>query len=612
MKRIIALVTALLLLSNVFVFTVSAADVDITSVVYPTDKTSYAVGDTVKVTGTCTTGKDIVIRIYNEKDSLIFTDVILAPDNTTGTYEFTGFQVPSTTSTGSLTYKIVVSVEQDGTETTNIATAPMEINKVSTPDPIPDPIPGPGPGPGPKPNEMTSWVHHSKTEKEEDKELTADKDPLNPDKQNDKLWDKVNDVDTDKEAEKAINDITKQTDAEDLKDETARNNVATAAETMIANIGSKTVKVSSGNKLSLSGSTITTNDLSKLDNTMAVVEKAIKNNKITLNRTLAKELVLNVKFNNKSKATVAISKDLVDKLVAAKVDVLTLKDSDFSMSYTIADLNEMLGDKKEISFELDKSGLTGTTKKIAVTFDTDKTQVVKIAFPGLDGDNKYMAIVDENGNPIGGRYNPATGAIEAKIAASGEYQVINNEKDFDDIKNKSKEMQESIKILAAKGIIEGTSETTFNPDDSISRAEIAALLLRVLSQDDPNADGGFADVKKSDWFYGTAGSSKAYGMIMGFEDNTFRGNTVIAKDQILTIASRVLKREMSYKTPTNVAEYLTYADAGQIADWAKDDIALATMANIVTRSENNLIEPTEEMTRGEAALIIMRLFYKIW
>lgn len=608
MKRIIALVTALLLLSNLFVFTVSAAEVNITSVVYPTDKTSYAVGDTVKITGICTTGKDIVIRIYNEKDSLIFTDVILAPDNTTGTFEFTGFTIPSTSSQGLLNYKVVVSEEQDDAETTNIDTETMAIN-----------IPtggssggSSGGGGGGTTTTMTSWVNHSKNEKEEDKDLTADKDPLNPDNQNDKLWDKVNNVKNYKEAEKAITDITKQTSEEDLKDENARNNVATAAETMIANIGAKTVKVSSSNKLSLSSSTITSNDLSKLDNTMAVVEKAIKNNKITLNRSLAKELVLNVKFDNKSKASVAISKDLVDKLVAAKVDLLTLKDSDFSMSYTITDLTEMLGVKEEITFELDKSGLTGKTRKIAVNFDTDRTQIVKIAFTGLKEDTKYMAIVDENGNPVGGRYNPATGVVEAKINASGVYQVVNNEKDFNDIKDKSREMQESIKILASKGIIEGTSETEFSPDDSISRAEIAALLLRVLSRDDPNADGGFADVKKSDWFYGTAGSSKNYGMIMGFEDNTFRGNAVIAKDQILTISSRVLKKEMSYKTPTNIAEYLTYVDADQIADWAKEDIALATMANIVTRSENNKIESTENMTRGEAALIIMRLFYKIW
>ena len=74
-------------------------------------------------------------------------------------------------------------------------------------------------------------------------------------------------------------------------------------------------------------------------------------------------------------------------------------------------------------------------------------------------------------------------------------------------------MQESIKILAAKGIIEGTSAKEFSPDDTITRAEIAALLLRVLSQVNPNADGEFKDVKKSDWFYGTAGSAKNYGLI---------------------------------------------------------------------------------------------------
>ena len=101
-------------------------------------------------------------------------------------------------------------------------------------------------------------------------------------------------------------------------------------------------------------------------------------------------------------------------------------------------------------------------------------------------------------------------------------------------------------------------------------------------------------------------------MIVGFEDNTFRGNDVIAKDQILTISSRVLQKEMRYKTPENVDEWLAFSDAVTIADWAKNDIALATMANIITRTADNKIYANEDMTRGDAALIIMRLFYKIW
>src|SRR5699024_2785182 len=108
----------------------------------------------------------------------------------------------------------------------------------------------------------------------------------------------------------------------------------------------------------------------------------------------------------------------------------------------------------------------------------------------------------------GGKYNPATGTLEAKLSESGIYKVVNNEKDFADIKDKSAEMQEAIKVLASKGIINGTTATTFAPDSTISRAEVTALLMRTISLLDPNANGNFADVNTSNWYCGAAGSAK--------------------------------------------------------------------------------------------------------
>lgn len=406
---------------------------------------------------------------------------------------------------------------------------------------------------------------------------------------------------------------TAATDPAAMKLESVRNTIAISVETMMANISSKRVRAdSSSNELVLKETSVSDSDLKKYADTEKTLMDSVSENKITLNRDLNKEYIVNTSFKTTSPAKITIYKKFVEKLEKAGIETLTINDSNFRVSYTMTELNEMLGGKDVVSFEINMTNAAGSTKKLTVNFDTDKTQTVKISFPGLSGDSKYMAIVDENGNPVGGRYNPATGAIEAKISESGAYQIVNNEKDFDDIKHLSEEMQESIKILAAKGIIEGTSAREFSPEDSISRAEVAALLLRLLSQIDPNADGEFADVKKSDWFYGTAGSAKNYGMILGFEDNTFRGNMTIAKDQILTVSSRILKREMKYKTPENISEWLTFADAGKIAGWAREDIALAAMANIITRSEDNRINSSEDMTRGDAALIIMRLFYKIW
>lgn len=207
------------------------------------------------------------------------------------------------------------------------------------------------------------------------------------------------------------------------------------------------------------------------------------------------------------------------------------------------------------------------TNKIAVDFgNKNTTEKIKISFPNMDKNKKYIAVVDENGNAIGGKYNPITGELSAKIEKSGIYTVIDNEKNFEDIKYKSAEMQEAIKLLASKGIISGTSETKFSPDKSISRAEVAAIILRTLSKLDQNADGGFSDVTKQNWYYGAAGSAKQTGIISGYPDNTFRGNVVIPKVQIVSVTARVLKNEMNYFDVTDAEKILSvYGDSANIA-----------------------------------------------
>ena len=250
---------------------------------------------------------------------------------------------------------------------------------------------------------------------------------------------------------------------------------------------------------------------------------------------------------------------------------------------------------------------------IEVNFDTDYETVVTVSFPGMSANDTYKAVVDAEGKPVGGKYNPATGTLEAKLTESGVYRVVNNEADFTDIKSKSQEMQDAIKELASKGIINGTTETTYAPDDTISRAEVTALLMRTLSLLNPNANGGFADVTSANWYCGAAGSAKEHNIINGFEDNTFRGDAVIAKDQIVAVSSRTLREQMNYKTPSDVnGELSVYSDAGSIENWAREDVALATMTNLVLKRTDGKFDGSAGMTRGDAAIIIKRLFDKMW
>jgi len=238
---------------------------------------------------------------------------------------------------------------------------------------------------------------------------------------------------------------------------------------------------------------------------------------------------------------------------------------------------------------------------------------ITISLPAMSGDTTYQAIQNGNGVIVGGKYNPNTNMLEAKVNEGGSYSVVTNEKNFGDINEKATEMQKAIKYLASKGVINGRTEAEFDPNSSISRAEITALIMRALSKVDPNADGNFNDVKSSDWYFGAIGSAKRYRIVNGMSETTFEPMTIIKKDQILAIAARTLVSEMKYKVPSDINSYLSeYNDRSSLADWSLSDLALATRENLVVRRVDGKFQPTDSMTRGDAAIILYRMFLKIW
>jgi hypothetical protein len=321
------------------------------------------------------------------------------------------------------------------------------------------------------------------------------------------------------------------------------------------------------------------------------VEKKV--NRVDVKRYLRKKIRVVVKNNE----TVTINKEKLKKY-SDGVTVVTPYGS------------IELGATDSANITLENKG----TNKIKVNFSDNKTaSKVTVSFPNISSDG-YRAVINEKGEVIGGKLNPITKEFSAKIDASGIYTLANNEKSFDDIKDKSSEMQQAIKLLASKGIINGTSTKEFSPDSSITRAEVAAIVLRMMDKLDANADGGFSDVDKMDWYFGVAGSAKKNGVISGYQDNTFRGKTIIPKVQIVSVMSRVLKEEMNYKNLDDAQEILTknYIDSTDIAQWAVNDVALATYANMVIGRNDYKFAGNDEMKRGDAAIMLKRLYDKVW
>jgi hypothetical protein len=248
-----------------------------------------------------------------------------------------------------------------------------------------------------------------------------------------------------------------------------------------------------------------------------------------------------------------------------------------------------------------------------ISFSKPVAAKVKLSLTPAFGNPDYQAITNAAGNPVGGKYNPVAGKLEARIGETDTYTVKENRKDFADIAGKTREMQDAIRILASKGIIAGTSPTEFSPDAPINRAEIAALIVRTLAKYEGNAEVDFADVQRSDWFFASVGSAKKHGIMGGVSETTFAPRVNIPKDQIVVVSARVLRNEMKYKNPTNAGAYLSaYTDQSAIPVWALTDIALATRENLVVKRTDGTFEPTFTMARGDAAIILYRLFNRIW
>lgn len=253
------------------------------------------------------------------------------------------------------------------------------------------------------------------------------------------------------------------------------------------------------------------------------------------------------------------------------------------------------------------------TQKVGVDLSAQDGSIITLSIPVINNNNPYMAIVDESGKPVGGKYNPATNALEAKISHGGIYEVKSNVKTFDDINSEHPQVQEAVKFLAAKGIINGANDTVFGADAPVMRAEVAAIVLRMLCRLDAGKDGGFEDVPKDCWYYGVAGSSKKHGIMNGFGDNTFRGGDIIAKDQVMVLAARVLKTEAGYAIPADVGAVLdAYADSAGIADWAKSDIAIAESAGLILKRSDKKFDAAQQLTRSDVAVTMYRLYNLIW
>ncbi|WP_158301928.1 X2-like carbohydrate binding domain-containing protein [Paenibacillus mesophilus] len=176
--------------------------------------------------------------------------------------------------------------------------------------------------------------------------------------------------------------------------------------------------------------------------------------------------------------------------------------------------------------------------------------------------------------------------------------------------------KDTINNMGSRMIVNGVSNGMFNPDQNMTRAEFAAVIVRGLGlKAESAATSPFKDVKSSDWFSGAVQTAYANGLIGGFEDGTFRPQESITREQAMVIIAKAMKiTQLQSKQGKSPQEWTPstsdFTDRAAIADWATASVEDALKAGLVTGRNGSKLAPKDTVTRAEITVLVQRLLQK--
>ena len=194
--------------------------------------------------------------------------------------------------------------------------------------------------------------------------------------------------------------------------------------------------------------------------------------------------------------------------------------------------------------------------------------------------------------------------LQGKHSAVKPVPVTHPERTFDDVD----ENKTAIEALATRNIISGKTAGKFAPDDNMTRAEFATVVVKSLGLT-PKAGDVFTDVPQDAWFAPFVGTAYEFGLISGSTATTFSPNGIITRQEAAVMVARAgaLCGLDVARSDSEIRDMLSqFGDYTKSAQWARQSLAFCYDAGILNQSDL-YIEPLEAMTRGEIAQMLFAL-----
>ena len=168
---------------------------------------------------------------------------------------------------------------------------------------------------------------------------------------------------------------------------------------------------------------------------------------------------------------------------------------------------------------------------------------------------------------------------------------------------------DSIRYVYEHELMYGTSDTTFAPDDALTRGMFVTMLYRMEGRPEVTGSTSFTDVAENAYYADAVAWANANGVVYGTSDTTFSPDGKITREQM----AAMMRRYADFKKidTSAKADLSTFADASAVSAWATGDMQWAVASELLYGNTRNQLQPTANATRAQAAAILQRFATKI-
>ena len=162
---------------------------------------------------------------------------------------------------------------------------------------------------------------------------------------------------------------------------------------------------------------------------------------------------------------------------------------------------------------------------------------------------------------------------------------------------------DAVAYVYQQGIMVGMSETTFEPNTTVNRAQVVQMLYNLEGQPQVSGDSGFSDIRDDQWYAKAVAWASANDVVAGYEDGTFRPTRAVTREEFAQILYNYAKFK-GYDLSAS-ADLGKFPDSGQVSSWAETALGWANGNGLINGHDDDRLDPKGSTIRAQAASILM-------